>query len=61
MGKFFSLFFLGLRKDLLNAMSYKIQFFGSFLIIFFNLIIYYYFLEFIGASRLEAVQLDYFN
>lgn len=61
MGKFFSLFFLGLHKDLLNAMSYKIQFFGSFLIIFFNLIIYYYFLEFIGASRLEAVQLDYFK
>ena len=61
MGKVFSLFFLGLHKDLLNAMSYKIQFFGSFLIIFFNLIIYYYFLEFIGASRLEAVQLDYFK
>ena len=61
MGKFFSLFFLGLKKDLLNAMSYRIQFFGSFLIIFFNLIIYYYFLEFIGASRLEEVQLDYFK
>jgi ABC-2 type transport system permease protein len=61
MHKFFSLFLIGLRKDLLNATSYKIQFFGSFIIIFFNLTIYYYFLEFIGASRMGEDKIDYFK
>ena len=61
MAKFFSLFFLGLRKDLLNAMSYRVQFFGSFIIIFFNLLIYYFFLEFIRVSSNGELKTDYFE
>ena len=61
MSKFLSLFLLGLRKDLLNAMSYKVQFFGSFVIIFFNLTIYYYFLEFIKVSNITNLDIEYFK
>lgn len=61
MFKFFSLFFLGLRKDLLNSLSYKIQFFGSFFIIYFNLIVYFYFLEFVKINSIGQQNLDYFK
>ena len=59
--KFFDLFFAGLRKDLLNAMSYRIQFFGAYLLIFFNLTIYFFFLEFIRPQGLSADNTDYFK
>ena len=61
MVKFFSLFFLGLRKDLLNAMSYRLQFFGSFAIIFFNLTIYFFFLEFINLQNMNENNIEYFK
>ena len=59
--KFFSLFFYGLRKDLLNAMSYRLQFFGSFAIIFFNLTIYFFFLEFINSQNMNEKNIEYFK
>lgn len=59
--KFFDLCLAGLRKDLLNAMSYKIQFFGSYLIIFFNLTIYFFFLEFIRLQDSSVNNIDYFK
>jgi len=61
MGKFFSLFLFGLRKDLLNAMSYRLQFFGSFAIIFFNLTIYFFFLEFINSQNMNGNTIEYFK
>lgn len=61
MYSFFSLFFTGLRKDMLNAMSYRLQFFGSFVLIFFNLTVYFFFLEYIKSQNSSSNDIEYFK
>ena len=42
--------FNNIKKDLLIAYSYKGQFIGSYLAIFFNMIIFFYFIKFAGSD-----------